>query len=346
MGAEVLGAGGGGDPWLTRAMLTQAIADRGPAPLCDAFDLNAEDLIVAVGLVGAPTAMIEQFPGPNEVSRGLQLLEKVVGTACAAVMPIEIGGMNALFPLAAASWLGIPCLDADTMCRSFPRIDMTLPSLEKIDASPAILAGCSGSEVILQTGVNRGLERLARACVREMGLVAVLCAYPMTRDQCLRTVALGSLTRCLDIGRQLSAADPNDSGSFEGFLGSVDGRQLFDGTVVNVVRPEVGTGNVRGTAVIESAESPERLLRVEFQSENIIAIEDGRPLATTPDLIVIFGVETNRPVSTEVISVGQHVRVVGIPIHRGWRSEAGIAVAGPRAYGYDLDYVELRQSNA
>lgn len=341
LGAAILGAGGGGDPWLTTAILAQALTDHGPVRLQDPRELDPDGLIVTVGLFGAPTAMIEQFPGPNEVVRGLRLLEKVADARCCAIMPIEVGGMNALFALAAALWLDIPCLDADAMDRTFPRIDMTLPALGSINATPAVLSGCSGQDVVLQAPANRAAEELARASVREMGLVAVLYAYPMTGEQCLRTAAVGSLTRCLEMGRHLASANPEDTTSLADFLSAVDGRQLFDGVVVDVVRREVGAGNIRGTAVIESDEAPSRLLRVEFQSENVIATEDGEALATTPDLIVMIGRGTNRPVATDVIAVGQHVRVIVIRTHPGWKTADGIAVAGPRAYGYDLDHSDL-----
>ncbi|MBU8828274.1 MULTISPECIES: DUF917 domain-containing protein [Mycolicibacterium] len=338
LGATVLGAGGGGDPWVNTAILAQAIAEYGPIEVVDASQLPATDRVATIGLVGAPTAMLEQFPGPCEVKRSLDLLERVVGAKCAAVMPIEVGGMNALFPLAAAAWAGVPCLDADAMHRAFPHIDMTLPALRGVRAGPAVLAGCSGYDVVLRAPTNRGIESMARGCVRDMGLVAVLCAYPMTSEQCIKTCAQGSLTHCLEIGRQLAAVDPHEPDALDGFLGLVGGRCLVDGAVVHVVRPEVNVRNGRGTVLIEAEESPERLVRIEYQSENIIAIEDGRPLATTPDLIVILRLETLQPVATEAIAVGQRVQVIGIPVHHGWTTAEGIAMAGPRAYGYDLDY--------
>jgi DUF917 family protein len=34
--------------------------------------------------------------------------------------------------------------------------------------------------------------------------------------------------------------------------------------------------------------------------------------------------------------------VVALPAPDVWRSEAGLSVSGPRAFGYDVDYAEIR----
>ncbi|MEA2349420.1 MAG: hypothetical protein QOG86_361, partial [Thermoleophilaceae bacterium] len=38
---------------------------------------------------------------------------------------------------------------------------------------------------------------------------------------------------------------------------------------------------------------------------------------------------------------GDRVAVLALPAPDVWRSEAGLSVSGPRAFGYDLDYAEI-----
>ena len=82
-------------------------------------------------------------------------------------------------------------------------------------------------------------------------------------------------------------------------------------------------------------------MRVDIQNENLIAFEDGVPLATVPDLITLMDIETGVPMTTESLGFGQRLHVIGMPAHPRWITPDGLALAGPRAFGYDLDYVPL-----
>ena len=48
--------------------------------------------------------------------------------------------------------------------------------------------------------------------------------------------------------------------------------------------------------------------------------------------------ETADAIATETIRYGQRVTLIAFACDPVWRTERGIAVAGPRAFGYDLDY--------
>jgi hypothetical protein len=80
-------------------------------------------------------------------------------------------------------------------------------------------------------------------------------------------------------------------------------------------------------------------MRIDFQSENILAIEDGEPIVTTPDLISLLDAETGHPVTTESLDYGHRLHVLALPAHTRWRTPEGLALAGPQAFGYDVEYV-------
>jgi DUF917 family protein len=60
-----------------------------------------------------------------------------------------------------------------------------------------------------------------------------------------------------------------------------------------------------------------------------------------PDLICIVDIETGAPVTTEVLRYGLRVTVLGIPAPALLRSQAALAVVGPGAFGYAVDYQPL-----
>ena len=70
----------------------------------------------------------------------------------------------------------------------------------------------------------------------------------------------------------------------------VGGVRLIDGKVVDVERRTTG-GFARGTRDWSRAAGADagRLLRLEIQNENLVALEDGGVLASVPDLITARG---------------------------------------------------------
>src|SRR6185312_14239008 len=115
--------------------------------------------------------------------------------------------------------------------------------------------------------------------------------------------------------------------------------RLITGKVSDVER-HTTSGFVRGSVVIEGlGEDTGRLIRLELQNENLVALERGQVLASVPDLISVLDVETADAIATERIKYGQRVVVIAFGCDPVWRTERGIALAGPRAFGYDFDYV-------
>ena len=53
--------------------------------------------------------------------------------------------------------------------------------------------------------------------------------------------------------------------------------------------------------------------------------------------------ETADAILTETIRYGQRVTVIAFACDPVWRTERGIAVAGPRAFDYDFDYLPVEE---
>ena len=51
--------------------------------------------------------------------------------------------------------------------------------------------------------------------------------------------------------------------------------------------------------------------------------------------------ENGGPITTEELRYGFRVTVIATPCDARWRTPAGLELAGPRYFGYDVDYVPV-----
>jgi DUF917 family protein len=338
LGAAVLGAGGGGDPYIGRLLARESIARHGPVPLVDAETLGADDVVVAVGMIGAPTVLSEKVPAGDEFARAVRELEEHLGRAVTHIVPEEVGGTNSMMPLAAAAQLELPLVDGDLMGRAFPEIQMCSPTLSGISCTPMALSDDKGNRCVVDGVTNLWAERLARAITIQMGCAAAMALYPMRGDQVQESVILGSLTRAWRLGGGIERARARHEDPTARVAAELDGRVLLVGKVVDVAR-RIEKGFTTAEIDIEGlGDDSGRLLHLSTQNEHLIASIDGDVVVTVPDLIVVLESESGAPVLTERIRYGLRVTVLGAPCDSRWRTPLGLETTGPRYFGYDVDF--------
>lgn len=337
LGATLLGNGGGGDPYQARLMAHQAIEKHGPIQVVDLDELPDEALLATAAVLGAPTVIIEKIPSGQQYVNAVRALSAYRGKEISAIIPVEVGGMNTIIPLMVAAELGVPCVNADGMRRAFPQVEMTTFTISGISASPMALADEQGNQIIVNSVNNRVGERLIRSAAMNMGLANAHSAYTMTVAEAKGAAIKDSMTYCADLGRLLRAIQRQE-GSWDDFFAYTGGRTLFEGKIIDLDR-RTTTGFARGTVVFESFSNPESTMRVEIQNELLLAVKDGRTVLTPPDLICIVDHETAEPITTEAMTYGQRIRVLGLPCAPEWHKEGMLEVAGPAAFGYDVEYV-------
>ncbi|MFC9249839.1 DUF917 domain-containing protein [Amycolatopsis thailandensis] len=340
LGSYVVGTGGGGDASLAKIMLHEAIDEYGPVQVVDAADLDPDGLLLPIAVIGAGVAFAEKLLNGNEAERALALLERHLDRRGVGIFPMEVGGVNTLFPLVVAARLGLPCVDADSMRRAFPRLEMTVLTLAGIPASPCVLVDTKGNTVLTETVDNVAAENFVRSAVVAMGMFGVMSAYSLTAKQCRAHAIQNSLSYALELGRHVSAIQRGDADAYDRLLAFANARILFTGKVADIER-RVSEGWTKGTVTFEHLDDPDRIMRVDIQNENLIAFEDGEAVITTPDLITFLDMETGVPMTTESLAYGQRLHVIGMPAHELWQTPAGIELAGPRKFGYDIDYVSF-----
>lgn len=339
MGAAVFGGGGGGDPRLGQLMASHTLG-QGSVPLSPLDELDDDDLILPVAMVGAPTVMAEKFLSGDEGDRLRTQIEHAMGRTVSAVCCAELGGINGVIPVTWAARMDLPVVDCDLMGRAFPELQMTTAALAGVDINPVVITDERGNIVQFTSVTPAWAEKMVRTVVTSMGASASLCLYPMTVRQAKTATVIGSLTRAIEVGQLLLEASDDPIATL---CNSVDGYSLVEGKIIDVER-QTTEGFSRGSVTIEGTGSDSgRLLRMEFQNENTVVLEDGRVLASVPDIITAVDVHSARPIVTELLRYGQRVSVIALPCDPIWRSEAALAAVGPRVFSYDIDYVPVEQ---
>ena len=97
-------------------------------------------------------------------------------------------------------------------------------------------------------------------------------------------------------------------------------------------------GAGRGTATI-AATHGNRLLRMDYDGTYLVVTEDGVVRAATPDLICVVDADRGEPVPASGLALGGRVDVLVVPAAPRWLLQDGLAAAGPRRFGYDVDHV-------
>lgn len=340
-GAAVLGTGGGGDPYIGRLMAQQVLGAGASVPLVDPADLPEDACVIPVAMMGAPTVMVEKLPSGEQITGAVEAMARYRGLEPTHIACIEAGGLNSTLPIVAAALLGLPLVDGDGMGRAFPELQMVLPALYGVPATPMSIVDEKGNSGVLATLDAGWAERLARVMTVEMGCSAMISLYAMTGAQAKEHLIPGTLSRCLRIGRELEQARRDHRDPVAAAVAELDGVLLANGKVVDVER-RTTTGFARGTATLEGVGADRgRAITLSFQNEHLVARVDGVAVATTPDLIMVLDTELGEPVTTEGLRYGQRVSVLAAPADPRWHTPEGIAAVGPRYFGYDLDPVRV-----
>jgi uncharacterized protein len=339
-GCAILGAGGGGDTHYGLLMARQAVEEFGPVPVVDLDDLPDDALLMPCGGIGAPTVSIEKIENGEEGVRLREEVERLWGRPVVAFFAAEIGGSNGLIPAVWAAHAGVPVVDADGMGRAFPEVPQVTMEVAGISPNPAVMTDERGNLVVFRAIDGGWMERMERAAAVEFGGMASSSEYQLTVAQAKTATVRRSLSLAIRIGSVVLEAEHDPVAALTDELGAA---VLINGKVVDVER-RTTAGFVRGSATIEGlGDHAGRTLRLEIQNENLVAREDSRLLATVPDIITVVDSESAEAISTERLKYGQRVNVIAFPCDPIWRTQRGLDLAGPRAFGYDVDYIPIEE---
>jgi DUF917 family protein len=343
IGAAILGTGGGGDPYVGALLAEQAIREHGPVTLVDVAELDDDAFVVPIAGVGAPTIIVEKLLGEFEAAKAFDGYESYRGRAITHTTSAEAGGFNSTLPFAVAAAKRLPVVDADLMGRAYPRIEMVLPTLYGIAAGPCSLADEKGNVAIVETVDNVWTERLVRTMCVEMGCQCVATLYSMSGAEMKRASVPGTLGLAVELGRLVARERGAHGDPIGAVVERLAGRVLFRGKIVDVDRRTEGGWN-KGRVVFDGLGADSgATLALRIQNEHLVAERDGEVVACVPDLIIVMDSETGEPITTEELRYGFRCTVIGAPCDPRWRTPEGLALGGPGAFGYDVEYVPVEE---
>ena len=347
VGAWILGTGGGGSPYLGLLNMRRLYAEGHRVELMSPFDLADDDRVAVVSNMGAPLVGQERLADSRNIARAVQIQEEYSGQKFRAVMSLEIGGGNGIQPLMAAAHLGLPVVDADTMGRAYPEVQMTSVAVGGLTPYPCALYDPRGIEaVVTKVPSWKWMERSSRKICVEMGSIASTCKAPRTGAEIKEWGIHFTVSKAIGIGRRVREAQRQHEDPVAAILDEAQGKKLFRGKVVDVAR-RTTEGFLRGRAAIEGLDEDRGLrLEIAFQNEWVVAWCDGEPIAMSPDLICVLDTVSGNAAGTETIRYGMRVTVVALPAPPIFLTPKGLDHVGPRAFGYDLDFKSVFDKSA
>ena len=338
-GCALLGTGGGGSVGGAILEVQSAIRRFGPVAVVQLEDVPADGLVMPICGIGAPTISYEMLNNGGEAQVLRQEVERIFNKPVVAIMASEIGGSNGVEPVMWASRLGLPIVDADTMGRAFPEVQMGSFFVGGLPLTPIVLVDFQGNVKTFTPTSGESAESGARAFAVAAGGVALMVDFINPAAMMIGNVIIGSISRAIEMGRAMRyAQDPIDQ--LKTLLGA---KVLITGKISEIER-RTDSGFVRGSVTISgTGMDAGREVRIEIQNENLIATENGRVLASVPDLISVLDTQTGSAIATEETKFAMRVTVMAWPCDSLWRSAQGLKTVGPRAFGYDIEYVPIEK---
>lgn len=341
IGSAILGAGGGGDPSLFYMIAKHQMEKTGdPVQMITCSELTPDDLVIPVGIMGAPMVEIEKIPTGLEYNPLIKTLEQTLGKKVTVVMGIEIAGSNGFLPFIVACQLGLPILDADMMGRAFPEVQMCSSHLFGAPSSPGFAADCLGNVVTIHANNNVILEKLGRQITISMGSWSAFSLCPISGTEAQRCTIHKSFTKAIAIGKAHREAKKNGEDPLEAVLNICKGVCIGSGKITDIDRA-ISKGFLKGKVTIQGKTEK---IEISFQNEFLIAKCNGKITATTPDIISLLEQETGEPVTNETLRFGLKVNVIVLPSPPVWTTKEGLALVGPRHFGYETDYQPIAKS--
>jgi uncharacterized protein len=332
LGATLLGSGGGGSPDYDILMAEKHTMEYGRACLVDVDELKKDDLIVPIAFAGAPLVATELLPSGRECEIILKSIQEVLGKKPTHLMPAEIGGANALCPFLFAARLNMPIVDADTIGRAFPELQMSSCNLFGVSPSPAFVVDALGNHIVIKANNAPTLEAIARQAIVAMGSSALVGIYLMDGELTKKSVVKGTVTQAILLGKSIRDAKTNGKNPLT-ILENEHGARLIGQGSICQINQSIDQGFLSGMVSLTTEQGQ---IDIAYQNEFLKIELAGVPIAMTPDIIVLLDSESYLPVTSEKLLYGTRVTILTLPAPSIWKSKKGLRLVGPDYFGYNV----------
>jgi DUF917 family protein len=352
-----MGTGGGGSIEWGRDVFAAALDEGLTIEWVDVHDVPDDAWTVTVYGMGSSAPPSQETL--DEIAR-LGLVEKLAnrtmdvavremeayaGVQIGAIVPGELGAGNTPAPLVTAARLGIPAVDGDYAGRAVPEEVQGTPYLHGKKGWPLASVDVWGNVCIVKEACNlHMMERLGKMLSLAAYGGCYIASCLLNGKEMKQTVVPNTLTHCLELGRTIRQARERGEDPILAGLAFTGGWLLFEGEVTKKVSEDRGGYYVGTTHIEGKGECKGRSLTVWFKNENLVTWLDDSPFVTSPDLVVVADRKTGEGITNPLVEPGQQVAVIGVRGLEAFRSLKGLDHAGPRYFGFDIDYVPIEEA--
>jgi len=351
LGAAIVGTGGGGSLDQGIRIVDKAFDDGCEFVLADIDEVDEDALVGTPYGCGSISPLSEdqqkQYDNAEKINTtaevaAVKAIQDYFGQEFYGVLATELGGMNTAVALDAAARIGKPIIDADPAGRSVPCLQHSTYYLKDIPIYPMSIANVLGDSMIITKAVDddraEAITRaLAVASYNSVGVVDHPNLWGVLKEGLIHN----TISMCLNLGQVARTAQENNENIAYAVTEANDGYIIFEG-IVSDADWEDKDGFTYGNIYIQGeGDYHNEELHIWLQNENIMSWKNGEVYVTVPDSINIVDVKSNMPLLNPNAEVGMKVTVFALKAFDEWRTDDGIALLGPKFFGYDYEYKKV-----
>lgn len=304
-GGAILGGGGGG--LLEEGLkLVEEIFAAGEPQLVDITELDQEDLVACVALVGAPSA-VDQYISGEQLCWSYRHMNQHYEQRLKGIITNENGASTTINGWLQSVLLNVPVVDAPCNGRAHPTGIMGSLNLHEQQDYQSVQFYAGGKDDFAVQGFVEGnLQNTAKtarqASILAGGLVGVT-RNPVTINYLQKHGAPNAITLAIELGYRFLNGQ-----TFEEKLANVvqhlNGTHIVSGKVTNYSLTKENGFDVGKLSVGD--------YHLTFWNEYMTLSREGQLQSKFPDLIMTFDIEKMVPVPSASIQEGMHVAVIHV----------------------------------
>ncbi len=356
-GLAIQGTGGGGSPEWGRQILENEFRRDRVMRLVDPAALPEDAQVACGGIMGSVKALeritfeglLEEWEKDFVLIRAFSLMAKLLGRPIDAVVPFEVGGLNAPVILSLCARMGLPTVDGDALGRSAPETQMTSFIGHGVSLTPMPLVDARGNAVVvLEQSSPTYADELGRWVVTRGGGLGGNSHYPMSGRQLKRAVVPNTISGALKIGQALLRARRRREDPVSSAAQAMGGKIYFYGVIASMSEKEREGFYLTVAELTGSRAWSRRTAEITIMNEAMLLSRDGKTSVIFPDLICMLDPETGRGLMSVDLHPGMEIAVLGVPCHPRLREavqdETGRRSFAPARYGYpELEYRPIEE---
>jgi DUF917 family protein len=359
IGLGIFGTGGGGDPEWGREILENDFARGRVCELINPEDVADDAFVCSGGIMGSVKALenfsyseiVRSWEKDFVLEKAFGVMETLKGRKLDAIIPFEVGGLNTPVIMTLAARLGIPMVNGDAVGRAAPETQMTTFVGYGMSLYPMPLVDYLGNTIVaMKANELTYADEIGRIVVTKGGGLGGNSHYPMTGADLKRACVPHTVTKAIEIGNTITAANASGKDPVEAFRKLVGGKLMFSGSVREVTGEDKGGFYLTNVKLNGIGAFGGQAARLVVKNETMVLWVNEEIRIIFPDNAYLLYPNTGKGVMSVDIKEGLEISLVGAPCSARLRqcleTDAGKTAFGGARYGYpELSFQKFEDLN-